>query len=117
MAENRGTMGGFAAVNKPEGIIENCYCSTQLSGSQFVAGGFIGKNDGGIAKSYCEEKTKKLSGNFAGTRNGKATDCYYVAEKSTKDEEKDCIISSDVLRAKENCKKLGFDMNEIWEYA
>ena len=66
MAENRGTMGGFAAVNKPEGIIENCYCSTQLSGSQFVAGGFIGKNDGGIAKSYCEEKTKKLSGNFAG---------------------------------------------------
>lgn len=33
MAENRGTMGGFAAVNKPEGIIENCYCSTQLSGS------------------------------------------------------------------------------------
>ena len=51
MAENRGTMGGFAAVNKPEGIIENCYCSTQLSGSQFVAGGFIGKNDGGIAKS------------------------------------------------------------------
>ena len=22
MAENRGTMGGFAAVNKPEGIIE-----------------------------------------------------------------------------------------------
>lgn len=117
MAENRGTMGGFAAVNKPEGIIENCYCSTQLSGSQFVAGGFIGKNDGGIAKSYCEEKTKKLSGNFAGTRKGKATDCYYVAEKSTKDEEKDCIISSDVLRAKENCKKLGFDMNEIWEYA
>ena len=117
MAENRGTMGGFATVNKPEGIIENCYCSTQLSGSQFVAGGFIGKNDGGIAKSYCEEKTKKLSGNFAGTRKGKATDCYYVAEKSTKDEEKDCIISSDVLRAKENCKKLGFDMNEIWEYA
>ena len=117
MAENRGTMGGFAAVNKPEGIIENCYCSTQLSGSQFVAGGFIGKNDGGITKSYCEEKTKKLSGNFAGTRKGKATDCYYVAEKSTKNEEKDCIISSDVLRAKENCKKLGFDMNEVWEYA
>ena len=117
MAENRGTMGGFAAVNKPEGIIENCYCSTQLSGSQFVAGGFIGKNGGGITKSYCEEKTKKLSGNFAGTRQGKATDCYYVSETNTKDEEKDCIISSDVLRAKENCKKLGFDMNEIWEYA
>lgn len=49
MAENRGTMGGFAAVNKPEGIIENC---------------------------YCEGKTKKLSGNFAVTRKGKATDCY-----------------------------------------
>lgn len=93
MAENRGTMGGFAAVNKPEGIIENCYCSTQLSGSQFVAGGFIGKNDGGIAKSYCEEKTKKLSGNFQVREKVRLQTAIMLRKKAQKTKKKIALLA------------------------
>lgn len=116
MEAKKGVVGGFVSVNNSEGKIENCYCATKFSGAGFLAGGFAGKNDGRISKSYCESLAKKLDGNFTAEKNITQANCYFSKDKSPKKKtwDEDCFFASSNITQKSALEK-GFDTDKIWK--
>lgn len=116
MGDKKGVIGGFVSVNNSEGQINNCYCATRFSGAGFVAGGFVGKNDGRISTSYCEAMSRNTDGNFAADKNSGQTKCNFISDKTPKKKawDDDCFFASSDVSQKSAMEK-GFDTEKIWK--
>lgn len=122
MRKKTGRIGGLVAANSGE--INDCYSVIRLKAKGYMAGGFAGENTGVIAKSYFSGNIRALAGGFTGEDKGNTEDgCYFFhneAEGSKKLEALSDPVRGQRLReieSEEDVKSLGFDTDNIWQYA
>lgn len=112
---------GFAGYNS--GQITNCYSAVELRVKTKAGSGFAGENSGSISKGFRIGGIDHLAGGFCGNNSGNMEDSCYFFHKE-KENSKRLKKLQDVLKGQrldevkeaEDAARLGFDMEEIWEY-
>lgn len=121
MAKQKGSIGGFAAINS--GKISNSYSVLKINGKGKLASGFVAENNGTVSHSYCYGNLKKLVGGFVANDKGHTEEhCYFLhsekegskALKRLSDNAKGQRI--DEIKNNDSLDALCFDKENIWEY-
>ena len=120
-----GRISGFAALNSGE--IDNCYSVVKIVRSNNTVGGFAGENVGEISNSFYNNGIRGLNGGLFATGKKNAKSSYFFHnEKNDKNNhckkverlhDSDFGIHFEQLKNRDDVEKLGFDTENIWQYA